>query len=86
MYSKQKYVLVCILSQGYTYDESRELWNAQPDGSRAAWSTISYANGEGFWEHFTNDSTRPWKDIRELDFDNDQYRAPAMLPPGKVEL
>ena len=65
---------------GYTYNEQRNLLNLQPDGSRAAWSTISYANGLGFWEHYTNDSSRPWKDIRDLDYEDNNYRAPAMLP------
>lgn len=65
---------------GWVYDEPRELWNAQPDGSRAAWSTLSYANGISFYDHFTNTSDRPWKDIRDMDVNNDQYRPPAMIP------
>lgn len=69
-----------IKKLGYTYDETRERFNAQPDGSKAAWSTISYANGPGFYSHFTNHSERPWKDIRDMDFTDDQYMAPALLP------
>ena len=41
---------------------------------------ISYANGLGFYDHFTNGSSGPWKDIRKMDFTNDQYRSPAMMP------
>ena len=67
---------------GYVYNEERELWNEQPDGSRAAWSTISYANGLGFLDHFTNDALHPWRDIREMDFTDDQYRSPAMVNPA----
>ena len=76
------FIMIFIWFQGYTYNEPRELWNAQDDGSRAAWSTISYANGIGFWDHFTNDSSKPWRDIREMDFNDKDYRAPAMLPPA----
>ena len=76
-------MIIFLFLQGYTYNEPRELWNVQDaNGSRAAWSTISYANGIGFWDHFTNDSSKPWRDIREMDFNDKDYRAPAMLPPA----
>ena len=35
-----------------------------PHGPELAYSTISYANGPGFYKHFTNDSRVPWKDMR----------------------
>ena len=40
----------------------------------------SYANGMGFNDHFTNDSSNPWKDIRNMDYKENKYRAPALTP------
>ena len=55
------------------------MWAVAPDGSRSAWSTISYANGPGFKNHYTNISETPWKDIRDMDFKHNKYKAPAMM-------
>ena len=53
-----------VIFAGYTYEPERGNAILQNDGSLAAWSTISYANGPGFLEHFTNDTDRAWTDIR----------------------
>ena len=50
-----------------------------------AYSTISYANGPGFSEHYLADkrpqnALSPWKDVRETDYDDKDYRQPAMTP------
>ena len=58
---------------GYTYSESWKYYIDQEDG-KTAWSTISYANGDGFLDHFTGDPEHPWKDIRSMDFTADDYR------------
>ena len=50
---------------------------------KTAWSTISYANGEGFDDHFTKDTEQLWQDIREMNFTSDDYRQPAMFKPKK---
>ena len=65
---------------GYVYNKERQLWSNPSAGMYNAWSTISYANGLGFRDHFTNNSTSPWKDIWDMDYNDDQYRSPAMLP------
>ena len=79
---------MCNSNIGYVYDESDRatkggLWSNVWDGSKMAWSTISYANGLGFQDHFTNNSNNPWKDLKnmpESEWKDDQYRSPAMLP------
>ena len=35
------------------------------DGTKLAYATISYANGPGFFKHFTGHNKHPWKDMRE---------------------
>ena len=35
-----------------------------PDGTKLPYSTISYANGKGFFRHFSNDTRVPWIDLR----------------------
>jgi len=67
---------------GYTYSESWKYYIDQEDG-KTAWSTISYANGDGFLDHFTGDPEHPWKDMKNLDFTADDYRQPAMFKPYK---
>ena len=58
------------------YDETRQFYIKNPDGTKSAYSTLSYANGPGFYDHFTNETGRPWKNIS--DYNDPQYRAPAM--------
>lgn len=55
------------------------MYSDPSEGVKIPWSTISYANGLGFLDHYTNETGRPWKDIRNMDFENDQYRMPAMV-------
>ena len=43
------------------------------------WSTITYANGGGFYDHFTNDPNSPWKDIRNMNWKEFNYRSPALI-------
>lgn len=57
---------------GYTYSESWKYYIDQEN--KTAWSTISYANGDGFLDHFTGNPEHPWKDIRNMDFTADDYR------------
>lgn len=47
-----------------------------------AYSTISYANGPGFFNHYQKDSSSlsPWKDVKEEDFESINYKQPAMTP------
>ena len=66
-------VKVSLIS-GYTYSDSWKYYIDHKDGNRTAWSTISYANGDGFLDHFTGDPEHPWKDMKNLDFTADDYR------------
>ena len=59
---------------GYTYSDSWKYYIDHKDGNRTAWSTISYANGDGFLDHFSGDPEHPWKDIRNMNFTDDDYR------------
>ena len=63
-------------------DDEYTLWNNQ-NGGKFPYSTISYANGPGFYEHFTNDSSKPWKNIQNLNYTHKDYRSPAMNPNVK---
>ena len=65
---------VKIIHLGYTYSESWKYYIDHKDGNKTAWSTISYANGDGFMDHFTGNPEHPWKDIRNMDFTADDYR------------
>jgi alkaline phosphatase len=66
---------------GYVFDESRKRACLYPDGTKCAYSTITYANGKGgFYSHYTNNSARPWRDAREFNTKDINYTAPAMIP------
>ena len=73
-------IVILYFNLGYVHNKRRNLWSNPSEGVDIPWSTISYANGLGFYDHFTNGSSGPWKDIRKMDFTNDQYRSPAMMP------
>lgn len=67
-------------------DEKNKHYSEYADGTRRAYSTISYANGDGFHNHFSGDSVVPWKDITTMDVENVDYLQPAMMPgPGGDE-
>lgn len=65
---------------GYVYDEERQFYHLQPDGTKSAYATLSYANGVGFDHHFTNNSQRPWKDLTDMNYNKSEYHAPGELP------
>ena len=50
------------------------------NGQSRAYSTISYANGPGFYDHFTGDPSIPWKDLSTMDTLSVDYRQTAMTP------
>lgn len=74
-----------ILGNVYTTNNGYPIHDLYKDGTSRAYSTISYANGPGFYEHFTGDKNFPWKDVRTLDTENVDYRQPAMTPGDDSE-
>ena len=67
---------------GFVYDEFRQntvVYKDQPD-KQYAYSTLSYANGNGYYDHKTGDPIVPWKDPRDLDVNRIGYLQPAMMP------
>jgi hypothetical protein len=53
------------------------------DGTKAAISTLSYANGNGFKSHHLGaetNSINPWKDVSKANYEDIDYLQPAMMP------
>ena len=71
---------------GYVHQPERKvtLKYSETDPLDHGYSTISYANGPGFFQHYLTDKPAdvlsPWKDVREEDFNNVDYKQPAMTP------
>ena len=68
---------------GYVYDEELVNTSEYPDGTKRPYFTISYANGPGYFNHYVtngNEGASPWKDPRDLDFENVDFKQPAMMP------
>ena len=53
---------------------STEIFSQLNNGTKYPWSIISYANGLGFNKHFVKGTKYPWKDLRILNWKDDQYR------------
>ena len=62
---------------GSVYDVARKRYIQNYDGSFSPYSTITYANGMGFKDHFTNDSKKAWEG--KINYNNNNYRAPAQF-------
>jgi hypothetical protein len=61
----------------------------QPDGYMSPYTTLSYANGPGFLNHFTGNDRRPWKDVskdfeKPIDTDIDFLQPSLWRGPGKT--
>ena len=69
-----------VLGNVYTTNNGVPIHSVYSDGSSRAYSTISYANGPGFFDHFTGDKDVPWKDLRTMDTLDKDYKQPAMTP------
>merc|ERR1712223_1953897 len=69
---------------GYVYDEKMTHTSEYGDGTKRPYFTISYANGNGYFDHYAandNQDAPPWKDPRNLNFTNNvDFRHPAMMP------
>jgi alkaline phosphatase len=67
-----------VYNEGYSdgRKDKRQLWG---EPGKLPWSTISYANGRGFYDHFNNNTTSPWKDIRNMNWKEFEYRSPALI-------
>lgn len=68
---------------GYVYDEEQPHTSEYQDGTKRPYFTISYANGPGYFNHYVangNQGAPPWKDPRDLDFENVDFLQPAMMP------
>ena len=72
---------------GYVYDEELLNTSEYPDGSKRPYFTISYANGPGYHNHYVangNGGAPPWKDPRDLDFEDADFTHPSMMPGPDV--
>nr|ACO14661.1 Alkaline phosphatase, tissue-nonspecific isozyme precursor [Caligus clemensi] len=68
---------------GYIYEEGVGNYVTLPNGKKIPYSTISYANGPGYEDHFVNGTM---VDIRNLDYESDNYKSPSMwMGPEKYE-
>ena len=72
-----------MYNEGYSdgRKSTRRYWGVP---GKTPWSTITYANGPGFLEHFNNDPKQPWKDIRNLKFQDLNYRSPAFISTNET--
>ena len=56
-------------------DGITNLYIESKSGKKLPWSTISYTNGKGFREHFTENVTQLWKNISAMNWKTDfKYR------------
>ena len=56
-------------------DGITNLYIESKSGKKLPWSTISYTNGKGFREHFTENVTQLWKNISTMNWKTDfKYR------------
>ena len=62
---------------GSVYNVARKRYIENYDGSFSPYSTITYANGLGFKDHFTNDSKKAWEG--KIDYNDNNYRAQAQF-------
>ena len=72
---------------GYVYDEELLNTSEYPDGSKRPYFTISYANGPGYHNHYVangNWGAPPWRDPRDLDFEDADFTHPSMMPGPDV--
>ena len=76
-----------FLHVGHVFDQERGYFvkYSESDPMDHAYSTISYANGPGFYDHFVANFTdigteSPWKDVRLEDSEDLDYKQPAMMP------
>ena len=78
------FLMSWIWFSGFVYNEGfsdgrksrRQLWG---EPGKVPWSTITYANGAGFYDHFTNDTKSPWKDIRSMNWKEFDYKSPSLI-------
>ena len=69
------------------YDEELLNTSEYPDGSKRPYFTISYANGPGYHNHYVangNGGAPPWRDPRDLDFEDADFTHPSMMPGPDV--
>ena len=64
---------------GYVYDVASKRYIKNYDGSFSPYSTITYSSGLGFKDHFTNDSQKAWEDLKTINYNDNNYRAPSMF-------